>query len=91
MLVTLDADDAGIVAGLGHYMRDDVFTYPQLAQNLRAKLHDADFSADIDTLVATRPADYALDDAADLVMERLGALLHNAPAIDDICDGAWRA
>lgn len=91
VLVTLDADDAGIVAGLGHYMRDDVFTYPQLAQNLRAKLHDADFSADIDTLVATRPADYTLNDAADLVMERLGSLLHNAPAIDDIRDGAWRA
>ena len=47
VLVALDADDARIVAGLEHYMRDAVFTYPQLAQNLRAKLEDADFGADL--------------------------------------------
>ena len=48
VLVALDADDARIVAGLEHYMRDDVFTYPQLAQNLWAKIEDAGFAADLD-------------------------------------------
>lgn len=73
MLVALDVDEARIVAGLEHYMREDVFSYPQLAQNLRAKLEDADFAADLDALVTTRPVDYVLHGAADLVMERLGA------------------
>ena len=91
VLVALDADDAEIVAGLEHYMREDVFTYPQLAQNLRAKLEDADFAADLDALVTTRPDDYVLCGAADLVMDRLGSRLRNAPPTDDIRDGAWRA
>jgi len=72
-------------------MRDAVFTYPQLAQNLRAKLEDADFAADLDALVTTRPEDYLLHGAADLVMERLGSRLRNAAPIDQIRDGAWRA
>jgi len=91
VLVALDVDDARIVAGLEHYMREDVFTHPQLAQNLRAKLEDADFAADLDALVTTRPEDYVLHRAADLVMERLGSRLRNAPPIDDIRDGTWRA
>jgi predicted nucleotidyltransferase component of viral defense system len=90
-LVALDTDDARIVAGLEHYMRDNVFTYPQLAQNLRAKIQDADFAADLDALVTTRPEDYVLHSAADLVMERLGSRLRNAPSLDDVRDGAWRA
>jgi len=33
----------------------------------------------------------ALTAAADLVMERLGARLRNAPALQEIAGGAWRA
>ncbi len=47
VLVALDADDARIVAGLEHYMRD------------------ADFAADLDALVTTRPGDHLLHGAAD--------------------------
>jgi len=58
---------------------------------LHAKILDTDFAADLDALVTTRPEDYVLHHAADLVMERLGSRLRNAPPIDDIRDGAWRA
>jgi predicted nucleotidyltransferase component of viral defense system len=90
VLVALDADDERIAAGLEHYMADDAFTFPQLAQNLRAKLQVDDFAADLDALVTSRPEDYAVKGAADLVMERLGSRLRNAPGIDEIRDGAWR-
>jgi len=79
VLVALDPDDERIVAGLEHYMRDDVVTFPQLAQNLRAKLDDQGFASDLDALVTTPPEDYLLHAAADLVIERLGARLRNAP------------
>lgn len=91
VLVALAVDDERIVAGLAHYMGDEVLTYPQLAQNLRAKLDDPDFVGDLGTLVAQSPDGYALLAAADLVMERLGARLRNAPAPDQIAGGAWRA
>ena len=58
VLVALNTDDALIVAGLDHYMGDDVFTYPQLAQNLKAKLENPDFLRDIETLVTKIPDDY---------------------------------
>ncbi len=90
VLIALEPDDARIVAGLDHYMSDDTFTFPQLAQNLRDKLKSDDFAGDLDTLVTSSPNDYALDEAADLVMERLGTHLRNAPDIDDIHGGAWR-
>jgi hypothetical protein len=38
-------------------MGDDVFTYPQLAQNLKAKLENPDFLRDIETLVTKIPDD----------------------------------
>lgn len=91
VLVALNTDDARIVAGLEHYMGDQVFTYPQLAQNLKAKLDDPDFSGDLQTLVTKIPDDYTPTAAADLVMQRLGARLRNAPAPQEIADGAWRA
>jgi predicted nucleotidyltransferase component of viral defense system len=91
VLVALNTDDALIVAGLDHYMGDDVFTYPQLAQNLKAKLENPDFLRDIETLVTKIPDDYTPTVAADLVMERLGARLRNAPAPQEIVGGAWRA
>jgi predicted nucleotidyltransferase component of viral defense system len=68
VLVALDVDDERIVAGLAHYMGKQLFTYPQLAQNLRAKLDDPDFAGDLDTLVAQTPDGYTLPVAADLVM-----------------------
>lgn len=91
VLVALDVDDERIVAGLAHYMSDRVFTYPQLALNLAAKLDDPDFAGDLATLVTQAPDGYALTTAADLVMERLGSLLLNAPTPGAIAQGAWRA
>lgn len=90
VLVALEPDDGQIVAGLRHYMGEDIFTYPQLAQNLAAKLNDPDFSGDPRALVTQLPSDDALAAAADLVMERLGGRLRNAPLPDRIADGVWR-
>lgn len=90
-LVALDTDDAHIVAGFHHYIRDDAFTFPQLAQNLKAKLNDPDFTGDLLGLVTQLPEGYALESAADLVMERLGTRLRNAPAAAQIVGGAWRS
>lgn len=90
-LVALDSDDARIVAGLQHYMADDAFTFPQLAQNLKAKLVDPDFTGDLLGLVTDEPQGYTLDAAADLVMERLGSGLRNAPPDEQIANGAWRS
>lgn len=90
-LVALDPDDARIVAGLHHYMSDDAFTFPQLAQNLAAKLNDPDFTEDLLGLATDVHEGYALDAAADLVIERLGARLRNAPPDDQITNGAWRS
>lgn len=91
VLVALDVDDERIVAGLEHYMGDRVFTYPQLTQNLKAKLQDPDFIGDLHALATQTPDGYALTAAADLVIERLGVRLRNAPAPHEISDGAWRA
>jgi predicted nucleotidyltransferase component of viral defense system len=85
------ADPDEIVAAFHHYMGDDAFTYPQLRQNLRAKLTSGEFNADLETLVTEMPAEYEVAGAADMVMELLGSRLHNAPSIDDISDGSWRA
>jgi len=84
-------DPAEIVAGLRHYMKEDAFTYAELAQNLRDKLDDAGFRADLDPLVVAVPSGYDIGAAADLVMEELGSRLHNAPPRDEIIGGAWRA
>lgn len=90
-LVARDLDDDRIVAGLHHYMGDDAFTFPQVAQNLKAKLADPDFSGDLLGLVTEVPEGYALDAAADLVMKRLGSRLRNAPPDEQITSGAWRS
>lgn len=90
-LETCEIDDVRIVAGLYHYMKDAAFTYPQLAQNLRAKLADPEFAADLESLVVSMPSGYSPQTAADLVIERLGSHLRNAPRIEDVEGGAWRA
>lgn len=90
VLTTRSPDPVAIIAGLRHYMGDAVFAYRDLAANLRDKLGDADFRSDLDPLVTAVPDGYTVDSAADLVMERLGALLDNAPDRAEIDGGAWR-
>lgn len=83
-------DPDQIVAGLRHYMKENVFTYSELADNLHEKLDDAGFRADLEALVVDLPTDYNIAAAADLVMEELGSRLDNAPSLDQIAAGAWR-
>lgn len=90
VLTSEDASPDEIVAGLRHYMKESVFTYPQLRQNLLDKLADAGFGSDLDALAVAAPEKYDVHSAADLVMERLGSLLDNAPPLDEIRDGRWR-
>lgn len=89
-LSALEADSERIVAGLGHYMGEKAFSYPELRENLVAKLESPGFAHDLDTLVATVPMDYEPVAAADLVMRELGSRLRNAPAADEIEHGRWR-
>lgn len=90
LVLTTERPDPGtIVAGLRHYMKDRVFTYRDLATNLRDKLGDADFRSDLDPLLIAVPDDYTVASAADLVMEQFGALLDNAPDRAEIDGGAW--
>ncbi len=89
VLTTQEVTPAEILAGLRHYMRDAVFTYPQLRLNLLDKLADAEFRADLDSLLVASPDGYDIDRAADTVMARLGALLENAPPVQQLVDGGW--
>jgi len=88
-MTQLSLDDDQIVAAFRHYIGDEEFTFPQLARNLEAKLEDRGFGDDLDQLVQVPPEGYDLNSAADLVMTRLGALLHNAPDLAAIKDGGW--
>lgn len=90
VLTTQKTKPAEIVASLGHYMREAVFTYPQLRLNLLDKLADAEFRADLQSLLIDLPDGYDIDVAADTIMERLGALLRNAQPLQQISDGGWR-
>lgn len=90
VLLACDVDDAAIAAGLSHYMKDDIFTFPQLAQNLKAKLVDPELARDLDALITGVPSGYTVEAAADLVMERIGRHLRNAPTPDEIRNGSWR-
>jgi hypothetical protein len=89
-LTSGEVTPAEIVGGLDHYMQKDVFTYPQLRLNLLEKLADASFRADLASLAVEMPEGYDVDVAADTLMERIGALLRNAPPLDHIVDGRWR-
>lgn len=84
-------DPEMIVAGLCHYMKENVFTYAELAENLGDKLNDVGFRADLESLIVAAPEGYDIVAAADLVMEELGSLLDNAPPREEIIGGAWRA
>jgi predicted nucleotidyltransferase component of viral defense system len=90
-LTELGPKDDEIVNAFHHYMKDDAFTFPELAQNLKAKLLDREFQSDIDQLAAEIPAGFTMEAAADRVMERLGRYLRNAPILYEIQGGAWRS
>jgi predicted nucleotidyltransferase component of viral defense system len=90
VLTTRDVDDKLIVDALHHYMGDDAFTYPQLRQNLHAKIADPDFRTDMQSLLVDAPTDWNVTAAADIVMQRLGRHLRNAPAPTEMTD-SWRS
>lgn len=90
VLDAVGSDDQLVVAALTHYMGDAVFTYPQLRQNLLAKLDDPAFRTDMDGLLLDPPSGWDVDRAADLAMARLGVLLRNAPDASEVARGQWR-
>lgn len=89
-LTDLHPNEQLVIDGLAHYMGDENFTYRELAANLAAKLDHPDFITDLNALVIEPPGGYDILPAADLVMERLGARLKNAPSNAEIAHGAWR-
>lgn len=90
VLNDLRPDEQLIVDGLAHYMREQIFSYHELAANLAAKLEHPDFLTDLDQLTADSASRYDVTRAADLIMERLGSRLAGAPGIDEIEGGRWR-
>jgi hypothetical protein len=83
-LTVLQADPEQIVAGFNHYMRDATFSFPELRDNLAAKLAGASFRRDLDALTTHLPAGYDPDTAPDLVMRELGSRLRNSPPAEEI-------
>lgn len=53
-LTILKADPVQIVAGYNHYMRDATFSFPELRDNLAAKLATTSFRGDLDALTTIR-------------------------------------
>lgn len=90
VLTELEPDERKITAALHHYMGADAFTFPELSLNLSRKLDDRDFTADTIQLVQQLPDDYSPAGAANLVMERLGPGLRDAPPAGDIAQGRRR-
>jgi predicted nucleotidyltransferase component of viral defense system len=89
-LTRLDADVERIMGAFRHYIGDNIFGFADLARNLKDKLANREFLADLDQLLVEIPDGYAIDTATDLVVERLGVLLKGAPDLADIKEGAWR-
>jgi Nucleotidyl transferase AbiEii toxin, Type IV TA system len=71
-------------AGSHHYMRDAAFSFPELRENLTAKLANQSFLHDLDTLLASTPPAYEPRAAADILMRELGSRLRNAPPVEEI-------
>jgi len=90
VLTDLRPDEGRIVDGLRHYMKEETFTFSDLATNLRDKIAHVEFRDDLRGLVRELPAGYELAAAADLVMERLAVGLDGAPELSHIQGGAWR-
>ncbi|HEY7932643.1 MAG TPA: nucleotidyl transferase AbiEii/AbiGii toxin family protein [Solirubrobacteraceae bacterium] len=80
----LQADPERIVDAFHHYMRNAAFSFPELRENLTAKLANASFRRDLQALVTSTPAEYDPGTAADVVMRQLGSRLRNAPPIEEI-------
>lgn len=74
-----EVDSGKVAAALAHYMRDRVYSYPQLVGHLKTKLVDPDFAADLNALVRSLPSDYDIASALDLVRRRVGLELRNVP------------
>jgi hypothetical protein len=90
VLTELQVDPEQVVQAMARYMGADTFSFPQLRANLRGKLEHPDFRDDLRVLVVEAPDTYDLTGAADLLMERLGPHLKNAPDRSEIANGAWR-
>ncbi len=84
-LTVLGADPERIVAGFHHYMRNAAFTFPELRNNLAAKLTDPAFRHDLDALLIRTPPEYDANVAADIVLRALGSRLRNA-SLEEIAD-----
>jgi len=78
-LTQLTLDDQLIAGGLAHYMKSRIYSYRQLHANLSEKLANAEFLDDIHNLTRDLYG-YEHRAAAELLMQRLGARLRNAPA-----------
>jgi predicted nucleotidyltransferase component of viral defense system len=89
-ITELDLAADEVANAFHHYMEEDAFSFPELAQNLRAKLADPDFHADVEQLTAVPSNKYEPEAAADLLMECIGRYLRNAPKLDEIKAGQWR-
>jgi predicted nucleotidyltransferase component of viral defense system len=83
-LTVLKIDPDQIVAGFNHYMRNAAFSFPELRDNLAAKVGSTRFLRDLNALVTNTPAGYEPGTAANLVMRELGSRLRNAPPGDEI-------
>ncbi|MGD0455476.1 MAG: nucleotidyl transferase AbiEii/AbiGii toxin family protein [Solirubrobacteraceae bacterium] len=77
-LTGLTLDDQLIVDGLAYYMDSDLYSYRQLHANLADKLANTEFLDDIHDL-ARNLHGYEHRAAAELLMQRLGIRLRNAP------------
>jgi predicted nucleotidyltransferase component of viral defense system len=78
-LTDLELDDQLIVDGLAHYMDSNPYSYRQLYANLTDKLANPEFLDDIHNLARDLHG-YEHRVAAELLMQRLGMRLRNAPA-----------
>ncbi|HXC23026.1 MAG TPA: nucleotidyl transferase AbiEii/AbiGii toxin family protein [Solirubrobacteraceae bacterium] len=67
-LTVLEADPEQITAGFHHYMHDAAFSFPELRDNLTAKLTNQSFLHDLDTLLASTPPAYEPRVAANILM-----------------------
>lgn len=86
----LRCDPGRVISALEFYMKQTVFTFPELRLNLLEKLASEQFRSDLDQLRTGAMPEYAPELAADLIMERLGSRLRNAPSVDAIRAGGWR-
>jgi predicted nucleotidyltransferase component of viral defense system len=78
-LTDLTLDEQLIIDGLAHYMTAKLYSYRQLHANLRDKLATPEFLDDIRNLTLDLHG-YEHRPAAELLMQRLGTHLRNAPA-----------